>query len=425
MSNEPERIRRVAQLLLEASAGVRILRSLSWPQEIKERFFARGARELPEVQYAPFDPGPVHELLGTATQQLGSDGPVDAWLRRTARAIAGSAELLAAVGTPRFLELSTQLYGGPTTAHGEQCPLDLAQAFDNLYREICNIDLGAPAPACHLAQGVAQRIDSACRELFGAEAPEVLVVDDLSSNALAGARRIQIRRDACFSDRDVDQLIQHEAFVHVGTSLNGSHQSDLPILAAAHAGTTRTQEGLAVFAEFITGALEPERLRRLGDRVLGIQMAIEGADFLDVYRFFLERGGAEDQAFESARRVFRGGEVTGGTPFTKDCVYLDGFLRVTNCLRSVVAMGRLDCLLLLFAGKIDLEDLPALAHLAELGLCKAPRYLPPWVADRRYLVTYLTYSTFLDDVQLTDHCEHYGRILADAPRFWSSADGGL
>jgi hypothetical protein len=60
--------------------------------------------------------------------------------------------------------------------------------------------------------------------------------------------------------------------------------------------------------------------KRLADRVFAIQMAVEGANFLDVYRYFLERIGNPDQAFENARRVFRGGVITGGSPFTKDVV---------------------------------------------------------------------------------------------------------
>ncbi|MFT5260688.1 MAG: hypothetical protein ACI810_002443, partial [Gammaproteobacteria bacterium] len=57
----------------------------------------------------------------------------------------------------------------------------------------------------------------------------------------------RIREGACFTDRDIVQLINHEAHIHVGTSLNGLAQTHLPLLAASHPGTTRTQEGLAAF----------------------------------------------------------------------------------------------------------------------------------------------------------------------------------
>ena len=185
-----------------------------------------------------------------------------------------------------------------------------------------------------------------------------------------------------FSNNDVSQLVNHEAQIHVATSLNGLAQDDLRILAASHPGTTKTQEGLAVFAEFITGSMDLDRFQRLVDRVIAIQMAIDGADFLEVYQYFLERtGGAQEQAYENTRRVFRGGVLTGGAPFTKDIVYLDGLIRVHNFLRTLVSAGRADCLRLLFCGKIDLEDLPVLGHFSEQGVCRPPVFLPDWAKD--------------------------------------------
>ena len=234
-------------------------------------------------------------------------------------------------------------------------------------------------------------------------------------NALAGPENVRIRRRACFSDRDIGQLIQHEAGVHVLTSLNGRAQPDVPLLALSHPGTTRTQEGLAVFAEFITGSMEIDRLRRLVDRVHAVQMALDGADFLDVYRYFLERGAGAEQAFENARRVFRGGRVEGGVPFTKDIVYLDGLFRVHNFMRTVVSLGRADLLRLLFAGKLDLEDIPALAELNAAGLCRPPAFLPPWAADLRFLLSYLAYSSFLNSVDLRATRQHYEDMVRTAP----------
>ncbi len=411
----PEQIREAARALRTIESGVRVLRSISWSSAVKVDFFARGARELPQVSYDTFDSSSVHAQLHEVLSKIEGDSSIANWLRRGASAIGASAELIASAGTTNFLEHSAKLFGVPTSEQGGTTALALAQSVESLCDETSGLDLGAPPDACHLADGVAQRLREACVKLFGEEAPEVLVVEELSANALAGPRRIQVRRDACFTDRDVLQLIQHEAYVHVCTSLNGRHQTELPLLAASHAGTTRTQEGLAVFAEFITGTLDPDRFRRLADRVLAIQMAIDGADFLDVFRFFQNRNLSEDQSFENSRRVFRGGVLSGGAPFTKDAVYLDGFLRVTNFLRAVVAEGRSDCLPLIFCGKLDIEDVPALAQLTELGLCTGPKFLPPWASDRRFLVTYLSYSKFLSSVRLDDHREHYRALLEHTP----------
>jgi uncharacterized protein (TIGR02421 family) len=255
------------------------------------------------------------------------------------------------------------------------------------------IDL-AP-PEYHSAEQVAHTLKHACQAHFGAAAPKIEVVDVLSANALAGPTSIRIRRDARFTDRDAEQLLQHEAYIHVATSLNGRAQTDLPILALSYPYVARFQEGLAVLAEVLTGAIEMDRFARLSDRVFAIQKAVEGADFLEVYRFFLERNGKPEQAFQNTRRVFRGGVIEGGAPFTKDCVYLFGLLQASNTVRALFAQGRADCLPLLFCGKVDVQDLRALCELAGMGLISAPRFLPPWVKDPRSLFALLTFSTFI------------------------------
>ena len=414
-TTEQDRIRGVCDLLYRATRPIRILTHIGWPASVRQQFFANNARELPRISYALFDPsGPV-ELIREARRHIGRS-TIDDWLERQAAAIEKSAHLLAVCGTPAFFRISSELYGSPRSPLPDQTTnsYDLARRFNEMVGTIAHIDLGAPPAACHLAQGVADDIDTAARQMFGEASPEVQVVDDLSANALAGPKRIRIRRSACFTDKDVRQLIQHEAYIHVATSLNGLAQPHLKILGAGHPGTTRTQEGLAVFAEFITGCMDLDRMQRLADRVLAIQMAIDGADFLDIYNFFLECTGGEEQAFENARRVFRGGVLEGGAPFTKDVVYLDGLLRVHNFLRVIVSTGRADCLRLLFAGKLDLEDIPALVELTQLGLCEPPKYLPPWAGDLRFLLCYLTYSAFLNGIDLGQMKAHYESLLQTA-----------
>ncbi|HBK91490.1 MAG TPA: DUF1704 domain-containing protein, partial [Parvularcula sp.] len=84
--------------------------------------------------------------------------------------------------------------------------------------------------------------------------------------------------------------------------------------------------------------------------------------FIEVYRFFRERGANDPpfEAFENARRVFRGGVIAGGAPFTKDSIYLGGLLEVHNFLRAAVKSGDAAFIRLLFVGKIDLADLAAM-----------------------------------------------------------------
>lgn len=414
---EEERIIGLSSLLYNASKSIRILSHIGWKNEVKQQFFKNKCRELPQVSYPEFDPTKTLALVKEARALIGNTD-IDAWFERTAIKLEYSALMMSSVGTKKFYEFSDKLYGKPTDPFldGASTPLELAITFDKQIASYQNYDLGAPLPMCHLAEDIAQQMDVAVKKMFAEDAPKVEVVDELSANALASPKLIRIRQGACFTDLDARQLIHHEAHIHVATSINGLAQPNLKILAAGHPGTTKTQEGLAVFSEFITGSIDLDRLRRLADRVIAIQMAIEGADFLDIYQYFLERTGNESQAFENSRRVFRGGVLKGGAPFTKDGVYLEGFVRVHNFLKAITANGRADCLNLLFCGKLDIEDIPALYKLQKMGICQPAKYIPPWAEDARYLLSYLTCSAFFNKMDGSAIYAHYDELLHSIPK---------
>jgi hypothetical protein len=108
--------------------------------------------------------------------------------------------------------------------------------------------------------------------------------------------------------------------------------------------------------------------------------------------------------------------ITGGAPFTKDVVYLFGLIQVGNTFRGAFTMGRPDILKMMFCGKLDVQDLPALGELAALGLLRAPRFMPPWATDPRTLFALLTYSSFntrIDPAILTSMAE---KVFSDIPR---------
>jgi len=422
-----ERIIAVTQLLYSACKPLRILRTVEWPPEVKERFLAAGGRELPKVSYPAFDPAPSIEAVREARRRIVPVTTIDLWLERHAQSIELGARMLAAVGTPSFFEYGRQIYGEPTAPlrYVPLTPLELAQSVLDTITHLAHIDIHIAPPASHTADQVAEDLERAVHEHFGADAPAVELVEELSANALATSRAIRIRRGARFTDRDFSQLLHHEAFIHFATSLNGRAQEELPLLAAGHPGTTRTQEGLAVFAEVISGSMELDRLQRLADRVLAIQMAVEGADFLEVYRYFLEHSDDPDQSFENTRRVFRGGVLTGGAPFTKDLVYLFGLLSVNYFIRASFETGRADCLSLLFCGKLDLLDIPALCELYAMGLCRPPRFLPPWVSDPRSLLAMLTFTQFTSRLSMEPIIEVTDKLLQSAPIVRLPRDGEI
>jgi len=298
--------------------------------------------------------------------------------------------------------------------------IDLARHMDGTLEGLDFSKLVIEGYETHLtANEFAAELKPRLTHHFGDAAPLVELSDTLSAKAVAGRTRIRVRASAHFTERDIDQLLQHEALIHTATALNGRAQPHFKILGRAHAGTTEVQEGLAVFAEIISGAMDPQRFRRLSDRVIAIQMSIDGADFKEVFDFYNERLDDPDQSFENARRVFRGGVLTGGAPFTKDMVYLNGLLRVHNFMRTVVKLGRADLIRILFSGKMDIEDVPALAQMAASGRMRNPEFMPPWAKDLRFLVSYMAYSGFLNQVKMPGFQKYYEEELEHVPVVWS------
>ncbi len=408
---ELERLERAAALLLEAEERLPVLKTLAWDRSLADEFFGNGEKRMPRPVYPKIDPTLPLERIAAARAVIDGSSPVHQWLQRFAGTLEETAALLASVGTPAFYGHSQVLYGEPQApiADGKRTALELALRLDRL---LSDYDVGCvrlEPPESLTAHDLKARLEEELPRHFGADAPKVEVTANVSAKAAAGRDYIKLREDAAFSDLDVTQLLQHEALIHIATTKNGLAQTRFPVLAESHPGNARTQEGLAVFAEFISGALDPRRFKRLADRVIAINMAAEGANFLELYEFFRERSAADTpfEAFESARRVVRGGLVEGGGPFTKDSVYLGGLLEVHSYLRTAVRAGDATYIRLLFVGKIDLEDLVAMRILREEGLITEPRFMPPWATDLRYLLSYLSYSTFLNEIDLSHVAARY------------------
>ncbi len=413
-----DRYRNASQILHDVAKPMRVLSTLAWPGSIRDEFLAAGAQTLPRPTYRTFDPKPVLDGVAAARRLLRPGHVIDEWLDREADAIEATALMLSTLGTPAFHAYSRQLYGVPDQPlrFDPATPLELAEQIHRSLAQLDNAQLVRPVARCTTGEQVAAQLTTAVADHFGEDAPKVELVDELSANATASTSRIRIRRDAQFTARDIAQLLNHEAFIHVATGLNGRHQTDIPILAIGHPGTTRTQEGLAVYSEYVSGTLELDRLRRLADRILSVQMVIDGADFVEVYRWFLERTATPEQAFESTRRNFRGGVITGGAPFTKDCSYLSGFIAVQTFIRAAFMAGRPDTLGLLFAGKLDIWSIAALAELRSMGLVRPARFVPPWASEPGWVLSHLTLGAFASTIDMSTVADAVGDILAHCPK---------
>ena len=111
-------------------------------------------------------------------------------------------------------------------------------------------------------------------------------------------------------------------------------------------------------------------------------------------------------------RWLAGLPAEGGAPFTKDAAYLAGLLQVFAFLSVFVRGGFRDETEMLVAGRLDLEDMPALVKLRALGLLARPRNRPRWLARWDTLLPFFAFTSFLDGLDLRPLQDRY-RDLVD------------
>ncbi|HEY0714902.1 MAG TPA: flavohemoglobin expression-modulating QEGLA motif protein [Polyangia bacterium] len=395
-------MRQASAEILEAQKPIRVLRLLAWPAEVEAEFFANKAQQLPRPSYriGPELPEALERLRVLATKLTGENA-LEHFLRDTVSSLATAGRMLLAVGTKDFYFHSVELYGRPGSLSSDRVTtnLGLARHFAEVVSGFAPV-VGDADRVTITAEDAVPLLKARFDNFFPGRDIRVVLTEGMAAAAAANADSVKINRGALVSQRDLQQIEFHEGQVHTATTINGRAQPVLVFLGVPSPRTTSTQEGMAVFTEFLTRSTSLPRVRRLSDRVLAIQAAEEGADFLQIYRFFLERGYDESGAFDCARRVFRGALLEGGAPFTKDVCYLDGLLRVTNFLRIALTQGRGRMVRGLFAGKLSVEDVPLIDRLIEEGLAIEPLYTPAWANDLSYLTALMSYAAFLGESHL-------------------------
>ena len=131
-------------------------------------------------------------------------------------------------------------------------PRDLSRQFEEIINSINSNQIMQMHSSKLSSETVAKEISKSVDAFFGELAPKIKLVQGLSAKATAGSKTIKIRENGEFDQTDVRQLLNHEAYIHVATTLNGRGQEKMKILGSNYGSITKTQEGLAVFSEFIT-----------------------------------------------------------------------------------------------------------------------------------------------------------------------------
>ncbi len=404
LRSEYNHIKDFDERLCKLASQVRVLGELNWPDTVKEQFLAgvaKGERPRLAFQYPAITHPKQIEALQGFLRDIGRDHPALDLMRANAESFLSALHMIDARGTTRITEISSQLYGRPSDTlplYDGVTILDAARFFLTTADSFTS-ERGYQEP---------EYIDA--RELFGflgrhlREAGLIGHIDlifdaQIASKVSVTSSAIRIRSGAKFSIYEADQLLHHEVMTHALTSINGRNQPILSSMQFTAPRITRAQEGLAQFAELVSGAIHIHRLKRVALRIIAIDMALSGADFMQLYDFFCENGQNAEESYLSAMRILRGGTPNGGIVFLKDNVYLQGMLEVQAFFIQAFQQQDLHTLEILFSGKMALEDVPALLAMQQQGLLQAPEFIPSWYQNIHTLVARLAFTQFASNLK--------------------------
>ncbi|WP_243643621.1 flavohemoglobin expression-modulating QEGLA motif protein [Tenacibaculum sp. M341] len=189
--------------------------------------------------------------------------------------------------------------------------------------------------------------------------------DKMSAIAMVlnSTQTLVVNENYTYSENQMAVLTNHEIGVHIVTTMNGLCHP-LKIFSHGFPDNEETQEGLAVFSEYMSGNLTIKRLKELAYRVLAVNGLAKGYSFSKTFRLLhntydLNR----EDAFYITVRAYRGGG------FTKDYLYLTGLKKIYTEYKKKQDLS------LLLTGKVTLDFKDDIAYLIENNLASKPKFI--------------------------------------------------
>jgi len=213
-----------------------------------------------------------------------------------------------------FLRSSLKTFGAPSA-------LDLQRAHALIKASKSKINLTS-SQRLHTTEEALEYMNSFVNQ-YGFNVT-VKSATHMSSKAMVSnsKKSVILKRGEHFSALELEALANHEIGVHLVTTFNAENQR-LKIFSLGFPFNVQTQEGLAVLAEYYSGALNFDRIFELAVRVVLADNVIKGQSFAASFDQLVgEYKLSRDHAFKLVTRLYRGGG------FTKDRLYLPGFIEL-------------------------------------------------------------------------------------------------
>ncbi|WP_296316554.1 flavohemoglobin expression-modulating QEGLA motif protein [Winogradskyella sp. UBA3174] len=322
----------------------------------KKKFYSSKYNYEPQFKYPKikFNGYKLHRLFFSQRLERIEDEDIRQLYEDIIYEYSGLIECIETIGKGRkFYFNSLKSFGTPTEKDIENAKFILRfddAEFDQEMLPLYNVD-----EAKHYFEDYSKRYDFDYN---------IRISNNLSAVAMVlnSTQTLVLRKSHKFSLNQLKVLTNHEIGVHMVTTFNGlSHP--LKVFSNGLPNNVETQEGLAVYSEFMSGCLTMDRLKELAFRVIAVDSLNKGYDFSDTFHLLHNQHKLNrDKAFGITLRVHRGGG------FTKDHLYLSGLRNTYKYAQNGKDLG------ILLTGKVSEEYIPTIEKMQSLGLATPPKH---------------------------------------------------
>ena len=300
--------------------------------KIEEKHF-RDTRKNPMFRYKKFDQK-LKSLNGILPEIRLNNHDLDRIMKEKRNELIRKLDMFEAVGKPTFTTISSKIYPPPSRELVKQAKKILKLKPSKKPAKILKKEAVAMLRSAFKMQGIRWKI----------------INKTMVSNARVQPSKhiLYLKKREKFSRDYVKRLILHEIGTHALRTENGKMQM-LRIFKYGFANHLETEEGLAAYNEYKGGLMTHSILRTYAGRVLAVHYALKYS-FLKTYdhlcKYFKPK-----TSWKLTLRAKRGVKDTSKPgAYTKDVVYLRGFLRVLEFAKKRDVNQ-------LYVGKIKIEDL--------------------------------------------------------------------
>ena len=316
----------------------------------KQQFFASKYTKDPVLKYPKikFHPYKLHRMFFSQRLERITDQQVQKLYQDIIYYYSNMVQCIQTIGEPKkFHYNSLRVYGTPTEKDVQNAQFILHHSDEPGGADMDKIY--SPEDAKNYFEEFSKQYNFP----LNIKLSTAIAADAMVSNS---TQTLLIKKNTKFSKNQLLTLANHEIGVHLVTTYNGIEQP-LKIFSNGFPRNVETQEGLAVFSEYMSGALTLNRLKTLAYRVLASDSLIKGYSFSDTFdlihgTYKLNR----NDAFSITMRVHRGGG------FTKDRLYLSGLRKIYKRHQRGESMDNL------LTGKVTMDYEADIVHLQKLGL---------------------------------------------------------